>query len=113
MLVIVTGFAFGQKSLNKDTVKKQQVKPQYEYFVRVPANIYYQLVNTAHSYRDVLIYDPNANADNKLNSQAAIDKAIVQLRALPVDSVVINTKQQADILRAQKLLKSENINKKQ
>ncbi|MDO3641984.1 hypothetical protein [Mucilaginibacter sp. L3T2-6] len=88
-LTLTVSVCFAQESVKKDTVKKQPVKLHYEYFVKVPANIYYQVVNTVHSYRDILIYDPNTDSNSKLNNQAAIDKAMVQLRALPVDSAVV------------------------
>jgi hypothetical protein len=79
---INTSFA----QVKKDTAA---AKPQYDYFIKVPVSVYYGLLNTAHSYRDILIYSPLLQDAEKLNGQAGIDKALFEIRALKVDSVQV------------------------
>lgn len=81
----LTIIAFGQKKA--DTTKS---KPVYKKYYQISPEVLDQLLNVTHRYRDVLIYNPNAESDDKIKDQAKIDSFMKWLgRSLKLDSAIV------------------------
>jgi hypothetical protein len=84
--ILISASLFAQTT-KKDTAKK--VKPQYEYFVKVPVKVYQQLLETAHNYKDGLIYIQTLSDKEARQQAMQIDGGVQYLQKnFKVDSTL-------------------------
>lgn len=70
------------------TVKKDTAK--YEYYIKVSARDYQQLLNLAVNYRNSTTYNPTMQPNEKLNEQAGIDRYLFSLsKRVKLDSLKV------------------------
>jgi hypothetical protein len=67
----------------------KSVKPQYNYSITLPENVYAQLVNIAHDFKDQQIYNQKLTTDQKVTISQSIDMYLFNLpKSIKVDSVL-------------------------
>jgi hypothetical protein len=92
--IILSAICFSVLSASaqiKDPAKFTKVDTsKYEYFYKVPPDLFNYLMNTAHAFKDGLIFDPNSSDTEVRKEQVAVSGAIRTIqRTLKLDSLKI------------------------
>lgn len=81
--IVAIGFA------QKASVKKDTAKVKYDYFAKLPVQDVQQYFGILNEYKRLVIYDPNATPEQKINIQQGIDKYLKTLNEkVKIDSLV-------------------------
>ncbi len=80
-LIAITTLSFAQV---------KPVKPKYNYFITLPEDIYIQLINIAHNYKDQQVYNQKLTNDQKVALTQSVDMYLFDLsKSIKVDSALV------------------------
>lgn len=88
--ILITSVLMAQSKTKTLVAKPDTTKPKYEYFIKVSVKDFQMINQYLNQFKNLIIYDPKLNSDQKVGYQLQFDQFVGQLNPkLKVDSLKI------------------------